>query len=136
MNRNDDQVIAIVNDDDSVCRSLRGLLASMRYRVKTFGSAEAYLLSASRAGTACLVLDLQLSGMGGLGLLDAQAAGHRQVPTIVLTDEAGDETRERCRLAGVMAFFRKPCNPHILGATVRAATGRPMRSSGLRIAIV
>jgi FixJ family two-component response regulator len=121
MNERGDRVIAIVDDDDSVCRSVGSLLASLNYRVKTFASAEAFLLSSRRVDTVCLVLDLHMSGMSGLELLQGQAVEGRQVPTIVLTGHAGDEARKECLRAGAIAFFKKPCDARVLCATVKAA---------------
>jgi FixJ family two-component response regulator len=102
-------MIAIVDDDDSVRRSLRNLFVSLGFGIETFASAEAFALFAHRDEVECLILDLKMSGMSGLDLLEAQAAGHR-VPTIILTGRGSDEMRRRCLQAGALAFMHKPFN--------------------------
>jgi two-component system response regulator FixJ len=121
MNERRNRVIAIVDDDDSVRRSIRNLLLSLNYRVATFPSAEAFLLSSSPGDTGCVILDLRMSGMGGLGLLKVQATAQRQVPVIVLTAHGSDEARTECLRFGAIAFFQKPCDTAELCATVKAA---------------
>jgi FixJ family two-component response regulator len=124
MNKRGNRVIAIVDDDDSVRRAVRSLLASRNYRVKTYDSAEAFLLSSHRGDTGCLVLDLHMCGMGGLDLLKAQQMEVQPVPTIVLTGHGGDRARDECLRAGAFAFLHKPFNARALCATVEAAMPR------------
>jgi FixJ family two-component response regulator len=124
MNERGNRWVAVIDDDESVCRSLANLLASLNYRVKTFASAEAFLLSARRVDTACLVLDLRMAGMGGIDLLKSQAVDGLEVPTIVLTGDESDEARDECLRSGAIAFLRKPCNAAVLCATVKAAMRR------------
>ena len=63
------QVVCVVDDDESLRRSVRNLLSSVGFRVETFASAEEFLESTHRANTGCLVLDLRMAGMNGLDLL-------------------------------------------------------------------
>jgi FixJ family two-component response regulator len=63
------RLVSVVDDDESLRRSLRNLLSSVGFRVETFASAEDFVQSTHRLNTGCLVLDLRLSGMNGLELL-------------------------------------------------------------------
>jgi FixJ family two-component response regulator len=119
MGTSDKPVIAIVDDDESLRRSIRNLLLSVGFRVEAFSSAEAFLLSSRRDQIECLILDLRMSGMSGLELLRAQATG-RQIPTIVLTAHASEEARKRCLQAGATAFLHKPVSADVLLAAVKA----------------
>ena len=58
----------IVDDDPAVRDSLRWLLESMRLRVATFDSAEAFLKFYTMHMVGCLVLDVRMPGMSGLQL--------------------------------------------------------------------
>src|SRR6266436_4493690 len=69
MDERDRPVVSVVDDDESLRRSLRNLLRSVGFGVETFASAEEFLRSAERGSTGCLVLDLRMSGMSGLDLL-------------------------------------------------------------------
>jgi FixJ family two-component response regulator len=120
MSRRDNRVISIVDDDGSMRRSVGNLLSSWGFRVRTYDSAEAFLLSVDWKETACLILDLRMSGMSGLDLLKAQGKGQR-VPTIVLTGHGSDNARRRCLQAGACAFLQKPVNADVLLEAVNAA---------------
>jgi len=88
-------VIAIVDDDSSVRRSLHRLLQSAGYSVTTFASAGEFLDSLPRTRTACLVLDIQLDGMSGFELQERLAAEGAGVPIIFMTAHDDAPTRER-----------------------------------------
>ena len=118
------QLVSIVDDDDSLRRSLRNLLMSVGFRVETFATAEDFLHSAHRGDTACLVLDLRMPGMSGLDLLLHLAATGRRIPAIILTAHSDDETRRRTLQAGAVAFLGKPFQGEALLGAVREALER------------
>ena len=121
MGETDTHIVSIVDDDESLRRSLRNLLGSVGFRVETFASAEAFLQSRHRDATGCLVVDLQMQGMNGLELLRHLSGGGVPIPTIVLTAHDEDETRQRSLQAGAVAFIGKPFNGQALLEAVRAA---------------
>jgi FixJ family two-component response regulator len=108
MSRAETPVVAIVDDDESLRRSVRNLLASVGYRVETFISAESFLQSAQRDHTGCLVVDLRMGGMSGIDLLTHLAAVGARIPAIILTAHGDDEMRRRSLAAGAVAFLGKP----------------------------
>ena len=60
--------IFVVDDDAAVTRALARLLRADGWRVKTFGSAEAFLAARDAEVSGCLVLDVNLPGLDGLAL--------------------------------------------------------------------
>lgn len=116
-------MISIVDDDESVRRSVGYLLSSLGFRVETFASAELFLQSAHRENTRCLILDLRMRGMSGLELLRRLAAADRRIPTIVLTGDVSEDARKRSLEAGAIAFLPKPAREEALLAAVQAALG-------------
>jgi len=62
-------LISVVDDDDSVRDSLRGLLRSVTFGVEVFASAEQFLSSDLMRETDCLILDVHMPGMSGLELV-------------------------------------------------------------------
>ena len=114
-------VVSIVDDDASLRRSLRNLLTSAGLRVETFESAEVFLQSGSQDNTGCLVLDLRMPGMGGLGLLKRLAASGSRIPVIIVTAHGDDDTRQRLLQAGAVAFLEKPVQGAALVNAVRSA---------------
>jgi FixJ family two-component response regulator len=61
-------LVAIVDDDPSVRRGLKRLIRSVGWKAETFASAQEFLARPRTEAPGCLVLDLQLPGLGGLEL--------------------------------------------------------------------
>src|SRR5881396_525996 len=115
------RVVCVVDDDESLRRSVRNLLSSVGFRVETFASAEEFLETTHRADIGCLVLDLRMAGMNGLDLLRHLAATGSRIPAIILTAHGDDETRQRTLQAGAVAFLTKPFQSATLLDAVRTA---------------
>jgi FixJ family two-component response regulator len=115
------QLVSVVDDDESLRRSLGNLFRSVGFGVETFASADEFLRSVQRDHTNCLVLDLRMTGMSGLDLLRHLAAGDRRIPVVILTAHGDEETRRRSLEAGAIAFLDKPFHAHALLEAVRGA---------------
>jgi FixJ family two-component response regulator len=121
MDERDRPAVSVVDDDESLRRSLRNLLRSVGFGVETFASAEEFLRSAQRENTRCLVLDLRLTGMSGLDLLQHLAVADSHMPVVILTAHGDEETRRRSLRAGALAFLDKPFRSAALLDAVRTA---------------
>jgi FixJ family two-component response regulator len=120
MEEHRERVVSIVDDDESVRRSVRNLLLSVGLRVAVFESAESFLQSAQRGNTGCLVIDLRMPGMGGLDLLAHLRRAGERVPAVILTAHGDDDAREGARQAGT-AFLDKPFRSAALIEAVESA---------------
>ena len=118
-----DQIIAVVDDDEWVCRSVRNLFLSLGFAVEAFGSAEAFLQSGRLEDTACVILDLRMPGMSGLDLLHALSAAGSEVPTIVLTAHGDADARVSCLQAGAIEVLQKPFDTGVLVQSVKTVMG-------------
>jgi FixJ family two-component response regulator len=114
-------IISVVDDDESLRRSLGNLLGSLGLQVETFASAEEFLRSGARENVSCLVLDLRMTGMSGLDLLRHLMAANVRVPAVVLTAHGDEEMRRRCFEAGAVAFLDKPFHVDALLGAVQTA---------------
>ena len=123
MSESNTRIVSIVDDDAAMRRSLRNLLRSATLTVETFESAEAFLESGSLDNTGCLVLDLQVPGMGGFGLLRRLAESGARIPVIIMTAHGDDDTRQRTLEAGAMVFLEKPVRGPALLEAIRSALG-------------
>jgi FixJ family two-component response regulator len=121
------RTVSVVDDDQSLRRSLSNLLTSVGFRVDTFASAEEFLSSSQQENTSCLVLDLRMGGMSGFDLLRHLAATGSRIPVIILTAHADDEARQRSREAGAVAFFEKPVRADALLDAVKRVLGHDVR---------
>jgi FixJ family two-component response regulator len=124
------QIIAVVDDDERVCRSVTNLFLSLGFAVEAFGSAEAFLQSGRLEDTACLILDLRMPGMSGLDLLHALSAVGSEIPTIVLTAHSDADARVSCLHAGALAVLQKPFDTGVLVQSVKTVMGGARGRSG------
>ena len=122
--------ISVVDDDDSIRRATKSLLRSVGYDVETFASAELFLESKGLRETACLVLDVRMSGMNGLELQHRLNEATSQVPIIFVTAHDEGFQRETAMEAGATHFFRKPFDADVFLSAIRAVvrSGRTFES--------
>jgi len=114
--------VAVVDDDQSVCRSFARLLRASGMQAITYESAEAFLADVKRPRFDCLVLDVNLGGMSGieLGRLIASEGGH--APVIYITAHDDPETRADVEDAGGIAYFSKSDPGSDVLAAIRRVT--------------
>jgi FixJ family two-component response regulator len=116
-----EQLVAIVDDDASVGRSTRRLLSSSGLRAEAFASAEDFLRSGNVEKTCCLLLDLSMPGMGGLGLQLRLAENGWRIPIVFLTARATEDEERRAMRAGAAGFLHKPVDKATLLQAIHAA---------------
>ena len=99
--------VAVVDDDESLCRSLGRLLRAANIQPVTYASAEAYLADDKHPKFDCVVLDIHLGGMSGIELGHRLVAEGGHAPFIYITAHDDPDTRARAEAAGCVAYFRK-----------------------------
>ena len=114
-------LISVVDDDDSVRESLRGLIRSVGFAVKVFASAEEFLNSDHLRNTDCLILDVRMPGMNGLELQRQLAASDRKIPVIFITAHGDEEVRSRALNGGAVDYLLKPFSEEALLNAIDAA---------------
>jgi FixJ family two-component response regulator len=117
-------LIAIVDDDVSVCRAVKRLVRSLNMHAETFNSGVEFikLIEAVPSFYAdCAILDVQMPGMTGLEVQSWLAREGKPLPIIFITahDEVG--VRERALAAGAVGFLRKPFDDELLIKILNAA---------------
>jgi FixJ family two-component response regulator len=114
-------LISVVDDDDSVRESLRGLIRSVGFAVKVFASAEEFLNSDHLRNTDCLILDVRMPGMNGLELQRQLTATARKIPVIFITAHGDEEVRSRALNGGAVDYLLKPFSEEALLNAIDAA---------------
>jgi FixJ family two-component response regulator len=114
--------VAVVDDDESLCRSFSRLLRAGGLQPITYASAEAFLADKKHPQFDCLVFDIQLGGMSGIELARRLMAEGGHIPVIFITAHDDPETRAEAEAAGCTAYFRKTdSGAEVLDAIRRAA---------------
>jgi FixJ family two-component response regulator len=113
--------IAVVDDDQSVRDAVTNLFRSMGFPAVAFASAEEFLNSGALDKTSCIVLDVQMPGMGGLSLQSHLAATGRQIPIVFVTGYPDAGLRDKAMSLGAVCFLTKPFNEDDLVDGLRSA---------------
>ena len=117
-------LIAIVDDDESVCRAMKRLVRSLGMDANAFTSGQEFIDLIETMPSFqpdCVVLDVQMPGMNGLEVQERLASSGNRLPVIFITahDDAG--VRDRALAAGAVAFIRKPFNDESFITTLHLA---------------
>lgn len=99
--------VAVVDDDESLCRALSRLLRAEGMSAVTYHSAAAFLADTAKPRFDCLVLDIQLGGMSGIELHRQLNATGSTPPVIYVTAHDEPGAREEAQAAGCAAYFSK-----------------------------
>jgi FixJ family two-component response regulator len=115
--------VAVVDNDESVCRSFSRLLRAEGMQSVTYSSAEGFLADTKRPRFDCLVLDVQLGGMSGIELHQQLSASGSTIPVIYITAYDEPATREAAQAAGCAGYFRKTAPGAEVLAAIRRSVG-------------
>src|SRR5207249_7200744 len=114
----------VIDDDASVRKALTRLLAAAGIRVQAFASAEEFLDGPLVDTPACVILDVQMPGLGGFDLQDALARKDPALPIVFITGHGDIPMSVRAMKAGAVDFLAKPFHGDELLASVRQAIAK------------
>ncbi|MBV8700546.1 MAG: response regulator [Bradyrhizobium sp.] len=100
--------IYVVDDDAGVLGSLRFLLETDGFEVKTFRSGMALLNAAAPDGIDCLVIDYKMPDINGIDLVGRLREHHVAAPVILITGYPDENILARAAAAGVEHVLQKP----------------------------
>jgi len=108
--------VYVVDDDQSVVRSLCGLLTANGFETTSFNSAEEFLetYEPENAANACLLLDLRMPGMTGLELQRELNSLRCALPIVMLTGHGDIAAAVNAMKAGAVDFLEKPATERSL----------------------
>jgi two-component system response regulator FixJ len=117
-------VIAVIDDEASVRRSLDRLLRAYGFRVQTFASGDEFLERPEDAEPpACLIVDLRMAGKTGLDVVDDLRARGIEIPVIMITGHGEVSMAERAGKALAVEFLAKPVDGDVLLQAIARAMG-------------
>lgn len=115
------ELVGVVDDDQSVRRGLRRLFRSAGYAAETFASAEDYLARELFEGPTCLVLDVRMPGLNGLGLQKELEARGGCEQIIFITGHGDVPMATQAMKNGAVDFLLKPFDSDELIEAVKKA---------------
>ncbi|MDO9271341.1 MAG: response regulator [Methylobacter sp.] len=116
-------VLAVIDDEESVCKALERLLRSAGFTVKTFINGADFLRFLETGRPDCMVLDLCMMPMNGFAVLDRVALLSLELPVIIITGDDNEETYERAMNYGIAAYLHKPVDGQVLLDAIAFAVG-------------
>ena len=117
------RLVAIVDDDESLRRSLPELLGALAVATRTFASAEEFLDSGMVATTQCLILDVAMPEMSGPELQQELVRRGHAVPIIFISGRTDDALRETLIGRGAIDCLVKPFSYERLRTALEQAVG-------------
>jgi FixJ family two-component response regulator len=120
--KNNQALIAIVDDDQSFREALESLLTLIGFRTAIFASARDFLDSPQFPSVSCAILDVSMPGMDGLELQQHLLATH-PIPVIFITDLRDAMTRNQALRDGAISFLNKPVSEETLIDALNSALG-------------
>lgn len=124
--------VHIVDDEDSIRRSLDFVLRNEGYRVYGWADPALFLKEADPSDPACVLLDVRMPDMDGLQVQQAMVTQGLNLPVIMLTGHGDIQMAVRAMQAGAVDFLEKPADRVKLLTAVAAALDRHSDSASLR----
>jgi FixJ family two-component response regulator len=100
--------VFIVDDEESIVRSLTEVFQLIGLKVKSFSSGSQFLKSYKPGGPACLILDVIMPDMSGLELQKHMAAAGIALPTVIISGHSDVRTAVEAMKLGAIEFLEKP----------------------------
>jgi FixJ family two-component response regulator len=119
-----EQLVFVVDDEESVRKALGRLLAASGLTVKVFAHGVDFVDAVSAHRPDCLVIDLHMPGLTGLDVLRQLIQLELRVPAIVITAHDEPDTRAQCIAAGARAYLCKPIDAQELLDTIQEVCGQ------------
>jgi two-component system, LuxR family, response regulator FixJ len=116
-----DPTVFIVDDDPAVRQALTALVRSMRLKAEAYESAQQFLDAFDAARPGCVLLDVRMPGISGLGLLEEFKREEIPLPAIIMSAYGDVPMVVRAMKAGALNFLEKPCRDQQLWEAIQEA---------------
>ena len=115
------ETVFVVDDDEAMRDSIHWLLESVNLQTKMFDCASDFLDFCDPEQKGCLLLDVRMSGMSGMELLETLKSRDVMLPIIIITGHGDVPMAVRALKNGAFDFVQKPFNAQELLDRVHAA---------------
>ena len=126
-------LVHVLEDDESVRKSLVRLLGAAGFETRAYVSAGDFLLNPLPTQHGCILLDLNMPGPSGLDLQSSLQRADIQLPIIFLTAHADVSAVIRAMKAGAVDFLLKPVESEVLLEAIGRALHRDLEQRNERL---
>jgi two-component system, LuxR family, response regulator FixJ len=113
--------VYVVDDDAAVLGSLRFLLETDGFAVRTFKNGTALLNAAEMPGADCYVIDYKMPDINGIDLVGRLRKANDNTPVVLITGYPDENISARAAAAGVKEVILKPLLDENLLKGIRGA---------------
>ena len=114
-------LVVVIDDAPAVCRSVSRLLVASGYRTATYQRPTEYLDDAPAMAPGCVVADIRMPELDGIGLAQAMRERGIDVPIVFMTATGDVETVVRAMKQNASDLLAKPFTADaLLGAVTRS----------------
>lgn len=116
--------VFVIDDDQSMRKSLKRLLDAASYKVELFTSASEFLFRSPHSGPSCLIVDVRMPELNGIDFQKALIEGGREEQLVFITGHGDVPMCAKAMKAGAVDFLPKPFKPKQLLESVERALTR------------
>jgi len=118
------RTVHLVDDDESIRRSVSFMLRTSGYLVKTYASGVEFLANIKAAVPGCILLDVQMPEVDGLEVQKRLREQGILLPVIVMTAHGDVTVSVQAMKAGAVDFIEKPFEKAVLLGAIEDGFGR------------
>jgi FixJ family two-component response regulator len=117
-------MVFVIDDDQSMRKSLERLLGAARYKVELFKSASEFLSRSAHAGPSCVIVDVRMPELNGIDFQKALIEVAREEQLVFITGHGDVPMCAKAMKAGAVDFLPKPFKPKQLLESVERSLTR------------
>src|SRR5206468_9902106 len=117
-------VLFVIDDDQSMRKSLERLLDAACYKVELFKSASEFLSRSAHPGPSCVIVDVQMPSLNGIDFQKALIEHGLEEQLVFITGHGNIPMCAQVMKAGAIDFLPKPFKPADLLSCVERALER------------
>jgi FixJ family two-component response regulator len=114
-------VISIIDDDEPTRSAVAALMRAKGFSPSTYDSAEGFLDARGQETCQCIITDIFMPGLSGIGLKQRLNEDACAVPVIMISARLEDRLQSAALEAGAFCVLRKPFKAHALIQCVEKA---------------
>jgi len=118
-------MVFVIDDDQSMRKSLQRLLDAACYKVELFKSASEFLWRSAHAGPSCVIVDVRMPELNGIDFQKALIEVGREEQLVFITGHGDVPMCAKAMKAGAVDFLPKPFKSKQLLESVERALTRP-----------